>query len=502
MPLRTRRVASRVERVRWVRRTPKEIVGDSRDTLRRIWSILAIGLMVAAVLASGALASPSRTSRLPKTSLGALTQLTSPNGCLVDGSSRERGCKSVRALNGAGPIIGSQAIVVSPDGRNVYVASAASDAIAVFRRNRRTGELTQAAGPAGCIAAAGAGGCASGVGLAGPNSVAVSADGKNVYATSLLSSSVDTFTRNTLTGALTQAQDGTGCLAAVVMPGCRSARGLAGADVVAVSDDGANVYVGAFGGSAVAVFVRSTSGGTLTQPSGTGGCISEGGALGCATARAMSSVEGLAVTADGKNVYVAAPGSGAVDVLSRDPSTGALTQRADDGGCFVNSALAGCTLGRQLGGADAVAISPDDRGVYVPALLSNSVAIFTRTPATGQLAQASGTTGCAAFAKGVGCARGRALTGPEGVAVSPEGTTVYAVSLLPGSIDVFNREGPTAALLEKPGQQGCLIDPRFGCARAKAMRTATSIAVSPDGNNVYVVAFKSNAVDVFKRQTS
>ena len=390
---------------------------------------------------------------------------------------------------------------MSPDGRNVYVASSSSNAIAVFKRNRRTGKLAQASGTAGCIAAGGADGCASGQGLAGPNSVAVSADGKNVYATSLRSSSVDTFRRNPTTGALTQAKDGTGCLAAMAIPGCASARGLDGADVVAVSDDGRNVYVGAFTGSAVAVFSRSTSGGTLTQPSGTSGCISNEGAGDCATARAMSSVEGLAVTGDGKNVYAAAPGSGALDVLARDPSTGALTQPADDGGCFVNSALTRCTLGRQLDGADAVAISPDDRGVYVPTLLSSSIAIFTRTPSTGQLAQASGTTGCVANAKGVGCARGRALRGAEGVAVSPDGTTVYAVSLTPGSIDVFDRTGPTAALTQKRGRQGCLIDPRFNCARAQPMRTATSVAVSPDGKNVYVAAFKNNAVDVFKRQT-
>jgi fibronectin-binding autotransporter adhesin len=390
---------------------------------------------------------------------------------------------------------------VSPDGRNVYVASSSSNAIAVFKRNRRTGKLTQASGTAGCIAAGGADGCARGRGLAGPNSVAVSADGKNVYATSFESSSVDTFRRNPRTGALTQARDRTGCLAATAIPGCASARGLDGADVVAVSDDGQNVYVGAFRGSAVAVFSRSTSRGTLTQASGTGGCISEAGAGGCATARAMFLVEGLAITSDGKDVYAAAPGSGAVDVLARDTSTGALTQPADSGGCFVNSALTGCTLGRQLNGADAVAISPDDRGVYVPALLSSSIAIFTRTPATGQLEQASGTTGCVANAKGVGCARGRALTGAEGVAVSPGGTTVYAVSLAPGSIDVFDRTGPTAALTQKRGRQGCLIDPHVHCARAQPMRRATSVAVSPDEKNVYVLAFKSNAIVVFRRQT-
>ncbi|MBV9005092.1 MAG: beta-propeller fold lactonase family protein [Solirubrobacterales bacterium] len=486
---------------RWVRR---QIVGNSTNALTRIWSVLAVGLVVAAVVASGALgaAAPiSHRSRLPKASLGAITQLSAANGCLVDRSSRRRGCTTVRALKGAGPIIGSEAITVSPDGSNVYVASSSSNAIAVFKRNRRTGKLTQASGTAGCIAAGGADGCARGRGLAGPNSVAVSADGKNLYATSFRSSSVDTFTRDPSTGALTQAKGSTGCLTAKAIPGCASARGLNGADVVALSDDGRNVYVGAFRGSAVAVFSRSTSVGTLTQSSGTGGCISEGGADGCATARAMSSVEGLAVTGDGKNMYAAAPGSGALDVLARDPSTGALTQPADDGGCFVNSATTGCTLGRQLDGADAVAISPDDRGVYVPTLLSSSIAIFTRTPSTGQLAQASGTTGCVANAKGVGCARGRTLRGAEGVAVSPEGTTVYAVSLMPGSIDVFDRTGPTAALTEKRGRQGCLTDPRFNCARAQPLRTATSVAVSPDGKNVYVVAFKSNALDAFKRQT-
>ena len=371
-------------------------MGKSTNALARIWSVLAVGLVVAVVVASGALgaAAPiSQRSRLPRGSLGAITQLSARSGCLVDRSSRRHGCTTVRALKGAGPIIGSEAITVSPDGSNVYVASSSSNAIAVFERNRHTGQLTQASGTAGCIAAGGADGCASGRGLAGPNSVAISADGKNVYATSFRSSSVDTFTRDASTGALTQGKGTSGCLASTAIPGCASARALKGADVVAVSDDGRNVYVGAFRGSAVAVFSRSTSDGTLIQSPGTDGCISEGGANGCATARAMSSVEGLAVTGDGKNVYAAAPGSGALDVLARYSSTGALTQPADGGGCFVNTAITGCTLGRQLGGADAVAISPDDRGVYVPTLLSSSIAIFTRTPSTGQLSQASGLPG-------------------------------------------------------------------------------------------------------------
>jgi DNA-binding beta-propeller fold protein YncE len=332
--------------------------------------------------------------------------------------------------------------------------------------------------------------------------VAVSADGKNVYATSFRSSSIASFQRNPSTGALTQATDGTGCLAAGSIPGCASARGLEGADVVAVSRDGRNVYTGSFIGNTVAAFARSPSGGALTQLFGTGGCISEGGSDGCATAIAMSAVEGLAVSGDGNNVYAAAPGSNALDVLARDPSTGALTQLTGGVGCFTNAPLAGCTTGRWLGGADAVALSPDGKSAYVAASLTNSVANFTRTPSTGQLAQASGTTGCAIFVLAVACTLGRTLILPEGLTVSPDGANVYVASFLPGSIDVFDRTASTAALMEKPRRPGCLIDPRFDCVHAQAMRGASSVAVSPDGKNVYVTAFASNAVTAFKRITT
>jgi DNA-binding beta-propeller fold protein YncE len=471
---------------------------------KRGWSILSVGLLVSAVLASGATAAapiPHR-SRPPVNALGVITQLSGANGCLVDRSSHRRGCTPVRALVGPGPFVGSEAVAVSPDGRNVYAASSSSNAIAVFKRDPSNGKLSQASGPAGCIAAGGTDGCGSGVGLLGPNSVAVSADGKNVYATSFRSSSIAIFRRNPSTGALTQATDGTDCLAAVAVPSCTTARALDGADVVAVSHDGRNVYVGAFRGSTVAVFSRSSSDGKLTQLFGDGGCVSEGGAGGCATGLALANPEGLTVSGDGKNVYVAAPGSNAVDVLARDPSTGALTQATDGSGCFVNTPLTGCTVGRQLGGADAVAVSPDDRSVYVAASLTNSVANFTRAASTGHLAQASGTTGCAIYVLAVACTLGRTLIVPEGLTVSPDGANVYTASFIPGSIDVFDRTASTAALMQKPRHPGCLIDPRFNCVHAQAMRGASSVAVSPDGKSAYVTAFASNAVDVFKRRTT
>ena len=309
----------------------------------------------------------------------------------------------------------------TPKGRNVYVASSQSNAIAVFRRDGRTGRLTQASGTGGCIAAGGAGGCARARGLVGPNSVAVSADGRNVYATSLQSDAVAVLARKATTGALTQTRDGRGCRSRTATSGCATGRALDGPDVVTVSPDGRNVYVGAFAANAIAVFARNASTGALTQAAGAGGCIGGAPADACAPGLALSAPEGLAISQDGDTVYVAAAVSNAVGVLTRDASTGALTQATDGSGCIVQSALAGCTTGTQLAGADAVTVSPDDSSVYVTSLVSNSVASFTRTATTGALAQKTGTAACVVFLLANGCSLGRAMNAPEGLTVSPDG---------------------------------------------------------------------------------
>ena len=212
---------------------------------------IVLGALVVAGVAPGAGTPPA--SRQPVTAPGTLVQLPGAGGCLVDRSRSGTRCTAVRALAGPGPFLGSRAVAIDPKGRNVYVASSQSNAIAVFRRDARTGRLTQASGTGGCIAAGGAGGCARARGLVGPNSVAVSADGRNVYATSLQSDAVAVFARNATTGALTQARDGRGCLSSTATSGCTAGRALDGPDVVTVSPDGRNVYVGAFAANAIAV---------------------------------------------------------------------------------------------------------------------------------------------------------------------------------------------------------------------------------------------------------
>jgi DNA-binding beta-propeller fold protein YncE len=459
---------------------------------------LAISAAVVALAlpaSASAVTTPQRHhQQAPKS--GTLSQLPGAHGCLVDRSTKPAGCGTARALKGPGPFMGSRAVAVSPDGKNLYVASSKSDAIAIFKRNARTGTLTQPPGVAGCIAAKG-GGCATAVGLDGPNSVAVSPDGLNVYVTSRASNTIGVFHRNRSTGALSQLPGAAGCTSGLPVPVCASGRALVGPDVVIVSPDGVNVYVGSFFGNAVAVFDRDRASGALTQPGDSAGCIAEAIA-GCTTGLALGAPEGMAISGDGANVYVATALSNAVVVLARDQSTGTLTQAPDGSGCIVNGALPGCTTGVQLSGANAVAFNPGG-DVYVTSLFSDSVTSFSRS-SSGGLTQRKGTFGCLVYLRATGCSFGRALVAPEGLAISPDGDNVYVAAFATGAIAVLDRGKKSGTVSQVPGRVGC-VAPRSvpGCTRGRALRGVSSIALSPDGRYLYSTSFGSNAVDIFRR---
>lgn len=500
-------------------------------------SVLVFGLvaLLALALVASASAKPSKKGGKSETehvqppaetSEGALEQLPGRLGCLAEGKASVKLCGKARALKGAGPGVGSRAIAISPDGRNVYVAASGSDSIAVFDRSRATGALTQPKGKAGCVAsvtghAKGAQGCGLAAGLDAPNSVAVSPDGKNVYATSRDGAAVVTFHRNRLTGQLRQLPpSASGCVSGLPIPGCTAGRALKWPDVVVVSPDGKNVYVGDFAGSGVISFSRAGKAGALTQLSGTAGCITEAGAEGCAKGVEMNHVEGLAINPSGTAVYPEAAFSSAIGFLARDASTGALTQT----GCVTNVAVTGCALGYEFAGVNAMAFSPDGSDAYATSLTSNSLTTFQRVTGSVAISQppgpdrqvskekgpgketvpaAEGTpspNGCTVFLRSPGCGFGRAIQAPEGLDVSPDGTSVYVAAFQTGAIDVFDRDPETGVVTQKSGERGCLAPAKVhGCSPGRALGGAGSIVVSPDGRNVYSTSQFSSAVDVFRR---
>ncbi|MBK5232294.1 MAG: beta-propeller fold lactonase family protein [Thermoleophilia bacterium] len=117
---------------------------------------------------------------------GELTQKAGTTGCFSDTGAGP--CSDGTAL------VGATSVAVSPDGNSAYVTASGSYSVAEFDR-AMDGSLTQKPGTAGCISETGAGPCGDGTAIAYPNSVAVSPDGRNAYVVSLISDAVAVFDR-------------------------------------------------------------------------------------------------------------------------------------------------------------------------------------------------------------------------------------------------------------------------------------------------------------------
>jgi DNA-binding beta-propeller fold protein YncE len=69
---------------------------------------------------------------------------------------------------------------------------------------------------------------------------------------------------------------------------------------------------------------------------------------------------------------------------------------------------------------------------------------------------------------------------------------------LVGGVVVADAEAATGDLVQKPGAAGCLSAVGF-CSPGKALDTAISVTVSPDGRSAYVASYAGDAVAVLDR---
>jgi DNA-binding beta-propeller fold protein YncE len=278
---------------------------------------------------------------------------------------------------------------------------------------------------------------------------------------------------------------------------------------VAVSPDGKSVYVASPASHAVARFKRNTTTGAITQPAGKAGCVSEDGSGPCADGHGLSAARSVAVSADGKSVYLA--GVGGVARFKRDTTTGALTQPFGSAGCVGGSGVH-CADGRGLDEPWSVAVSPDGKSVYVASddpdrTYNGEVARLNRDTTTGALTQPAGSAGCVSETGETSsgpCADGHGLTSPYSVAVSPDGKSVYVASTFPSDAVVrLNRNTTTGAITQPAGTAGCVSEDGSGpCADGHALIYVFGVAVSPDGKNVYAASSSSEAVARFNRNTT
>jgi DNA-binding beta-propeller fold protein YncE len=362
------------------------------------------------------------------------------DGCVSDdGSGGE--CADVPGT--ATPLFDVGAVAVAPSGA-VYVVSAHGVITHFFAAAQ--GQLTYD----GCVSDDGNGGaCAdipgSGAPLAGAVAVAVSSTGA-IYVAGSSANAVSHFF-----AAPGGQISWDGCVSDDASQGCVDVPGdpLGNPVGLAVSPDGKSVYVASFDSHAVS-HLFAAPGGQISWD----GCVSDDGSGGtCAdvpgTGRPLDGATGVAVSADGTSVYVASQSAGAISHLFAAPQ-GQITWD----GCVSNDGSGGSCAdapGTPLGGAAAVATSPDRDSVYVASDQSNSLTTFAAAP-QGQITF----QGCIAHATTDGCTAvgADAFQGTDDVALSPDGSSVYLTSSTLATVAHFVRTGASPPTVGGTGTTG------------------------------------------------
>jgi DNA-binding beta-propeller fold protein YncE len=389
----------------------------------------------------------------------------------------------------------ARTVVISADGHTLYAGGGTS--IAAFSRDAKTGALTQLAGPLGCVSSS-IGGCSHALGLSGVSQIALAPSGKFLYAVSSIANSVTAFARDVKTGALTQLKGAAGCVRPGGLGGCASGVGLLGASALAITPDGRSLYVAGRDADAVAAFSIDPTGGALLQLGGKQACIRGGDASGaCAAGRALAGADALAISPDGLTLYVAAKNADAVGILQRDATTGALSQQPGLNGCTRLAGGLGCTTARALAQPSALAIGSSGRDVYVASAAGNAVSILQRD-ATGALVQPAGVAGC--IAQGIAdCSSAPLMTAPDALALGADGTSLTVGTAGDGTILTLARDVTTGLLASIPAPAGCIsTTAAAGCQPLPQLGPTTSIAIAPSGDVLYAAA--NGGLVAFARQ--
>lgn len=252
---------------------------------------------------------------------------------------------------------------------------------------------------------------------------------------------------------------------------------------IALSPDGRHVYVLSRASNALLQFNRSFDGSLGYVRSYTSQSAGFGNAR-------LAAPRDLALSGDGKFVYVAAEGDDALGVFGRDASTGNLSfvQFQHEGD--ADPSAAGGTV-RGLGGPVALALSPDGVHVYVAGGSGDSLAVFARDATSGRLsfveAEANGSDDGGDAGPMVA-----ALDEPSGVVVSPNGAQVYVSARGSSAVVRFDRAAATGRVSFVAAQ----VD---GTGGVDGIGSATSLSLSPDGAQLYATGAGDNAVALFDR---
>ena len=294
--------------------------------------------------------------------------------------------------------------------------------------------------------------------LAGASDVTLSPDGRFLLATGRRDDAVTSFAREMYFGSTTFDQE--------FVDDSGGVFNLAAPSAIAASADGRHVYVtGAFDNSLSVFGYDASNDGWQFIPSDSQE-HNVGGVFG------LENPTDVAVDPLSETVFVTASSSHSLAIFERDASTDDLV--------FVTAKENGVAASN-LQGASAVAVSPDNRHVYVASQISDSVTAFHNAAGFAQIGS---------WIDGSGGIDG--LNGASGVAVSPDGAHVYATGFNDNAVAIFGRDGATGAL----SFIGYVKDGQLG---ADGLAGASDVALNPAGDRLFVAGALDNAVALFRR---
>ena len=353
-------------------------------------------------------------------------------------------------VGGVDGLNGSFSVFVSPDGNNVYATGAYDNAVSVFNRNASTGTLS--------FLNFYQDGTNGGTNLNFPIHITGSHDGDFIYVLGSNDNSLNTFTRNSL-GELAFHESQT--------EGINGVAGINFPTNIAVSPNDNFVYTASSGSNAGVVFEKDLLGNlNFIQNKVSGGAGVDG----------LDDPYSIAVSPDGKHLYVASNDDDAVAIFSRNQNTGTIN--------FIDMVVDGVDGTEGLLNASAVTVSPDGKHVYATGNNDDAVSVFSRDDITGEL------TFIEYFEDNENGVDG--MNGARWVTVSPDGKNVYVVGYFDDAIAMFSRDVNTGTLTymghHEDGQNG--VD---------GLKRANSVTISSDGLFAYATGFTDDAIAVFSR---
>lgn len=293
---------------------------------------------------------------------------------------------------------------------------------------------------------------------------AISGDASRLYTAGAGDNAIGVFRREANT-----ADPGYGSVrfAAVLRSGVGSVSGLSGVADVLASADGAHVYAVSPVENTVVAFRRVAAPTELAFLE-----AQQNGVLGVS---GLAGARALALSPDGRHLYVAGEFANAIAVFRRehDPQSTAYGRLQFLG--LVQNAVGGVD---GIGAVVALGVSPDGRHLYAVGQAASSIAVFARNPNPGSagFGQLSYLT---RYLNGQGGLTG--LAQPVDVRLDAAGGQVFVLAAGSGSLTRFTRNPDSGAL-------SLAASAREGVEGAQGLVGSRRLRLSPDGLHAYVAA--------------